>query len=164
MKIKNPIIFMDLDGVMANMDKAVIDKFGFPFEHVDNLRMWTMISVFEPDIFAKLEMMPDAHILLEGLKGHPFNVLSAIPSMVAMPQSVDHKYAWSMENLAKYNLKEILFGPYAKNKQNHCKGSNYILIDDKARNCKQWTSKGGIAILHTSAESTLASLKEYVSL
>lgn len=37
-----------------------------------------------------------------------------------------------------------------------------ILIDDRVANCAEWTRAGGKAILHTSAEDTLAILQDYV--
>jgi hypothetical protein len=34
-----------------------------------------------------------------------------------------------------------------------------VLIDDYPKNIKEWTAKGGIGILHTSASSTIRQLK-----
>lgn len=45
----------------------------------------------------------------------------------------------------------------------HRKHSDHqILIDDRIANCAEWTRAGGKAILHTSAQDTIAILNEYV--
>jgi hypothetical protein len=43
-------------------------------------------------------------------------------------------------------------------KQNYS-GKNKILIDDRPDNIEQWRSKGGIGILHTSAQDTIKQLQ-----
>lgn len=164
-KIENPIIFLDLDNVLANMEKGYEKAFGKTWKSSGNdEKKWAMVGLFAPDLFKDLEMMPDALELLDGLKGHPFKILTGIPSLYPMPQSVDHKIQWSFNNLKKYNLEDVLFGPYSRNKKNHCKGPNFILIDDNGKNCRQWTEAGGVAILHKSAKESLTALREYVSL
>ena len=46
-----------------------------------------------------------------------------------------------------------------KNKQDYSE-ENTILIDDLKPTINEWNAKGGIGILHTSAESTIQQLKE----
>jgi hypothetical protein len=48
---------------------------------------------------------------------------------------------------------------YSKNKQKYA-APNHILIDDRKDNIEDWESKGGIGILHTSTENTIACLKK----
>jgi hypothetical protein len=39
-------------------------------------------------------------------------------------------------------------------------GKNRILIDDRADTIENWNAKGGIGILHTSANNTIKQLKQ----
>ena len=52
----------------------------------------------------------------------------------------------------------LILSPRA-NKQDYAK-ENSILIDDLKPTIDEWNAKGGIGILHTSAESTIKQLKE----
>ena len=55
-------------------------------------------------------------------------------------------------------MKKIYFAA-AKNKAKFSHQNN-ILIDDRKDTIDAWNAKGGIGILHTSAASTIAQLKE----
>lgn len=41
----------------------------------------------------------------------------------------------------------VMFGPYSKDKQVHCRPGD-VLIDDRTSNCDEWRAVGGIAIQH----------------
>ena len=65
------------------------------------------------------------------------------------------KRLWVRNNLP--GIKLTLAQAY--NKQNYAE-PNHILIDDRKSNIEQWRDKGGIGILHTSAEDTINQLKQ----
>jgi 5'(3')-deoxyribonucleotidase len=67
-----------------------------------------------------------------------------------------HKREW-LANYYPHLLDNFNIGPYAIDKQNHCKVGD-ILIDDSAMNISQWCAKGGVGILHVSAERSLKEL------
>ena len=81
------------------------------------------------------------------------NILSA-PS--SNPSSKEGKLEWINKNLT--NVKEIFLVP--ANEKQEFANPNAILIDDRLSNIEQWRAKGGIGILHTSADETIKQLKE----
>ena len=52
-----------------------------------------------------------------------------------------------------------MFGPYSKDKWQHCNAGD-ILIDDRQSNIDEWRAAGGIAIHHVSLNSTLYELSQ----
>ena len=55
----------------------------------------------------------------------------------------------------------MFFGPYSRDKQNHCKALD-ILIDDRSDNIKEWKETGGVGILHKEYDVTVEKLKGFV--
>jgi hypothetical protein len=49
---------------------------------------------------------------------------------------------------------------FKEQKPEFCTGKDCILIDDYSKNIEAWEEMGGTGILYTSAEETLAVLKE----
>jgi hypothetical protein len=96
--------------------------------------------------------MPDGQTLWDYIKGYNPYILTA-PSMD--PGSKQGKTEW----VARLDgMKKIYFKP-ARFKQ-ELSAKNRILIDDRADTIERWRSKGGIGILHTSAEDTINQLKQ----
>jgi hypothetical protein len=58
-----------------------------------------------------------------------------------------------------HNLGVKLNLEYSHNKQKYA-APNHILIDDREDIIKEWKSKGGIGILHSSTANTISILKE----
>jgi len=50
---------------------------------------------------------------------------------------------------------------YSYNKKKYA-APNHVLIDDRKDNIEGWESEGGVGILHTSAEDTIAKLLNIV--
>jgi hypothetical protein len=149
-------IYLDLDGVLANFDKAAGERMGtdniYKYEFVwGTKKFWEKINVDEY-FFAELEVMDDAWDLL-GAVGHLDPViLTALPS--SNSEMVDRqKRAWVEENLGYYKVITCL----TKDKPNYCERGD-ILIDDRAVNRDAWIKKGGTYIIHTTAERTIGAL------
>lgn len=156
------LFYVDLDGVLVNFDKEFQKHMQGLTEEDD----WTWQELYRlcPDIYAIAEPMPDAYILWKHLLQHGIHnlrILTAIPKRWNWPEVTKHKRNWVKE---KFGLpeKQVLFGPYAEDKQYHCSGPSDILIDDKIINIHQWVSRGGIGIHHESAIETIRKL-EYMS-
>ncbi len=98
------------------------------------------------------EWMPDGKTLWDYIKDKNPTLLSA-PSK--NPASRLGKRLWVKNNIPGTPL--ILAS--AEKKQNYS-GKNKILIDDRTDNISEWTSRGGIGILHTSATNTIEQLKQ----
>ena len=161
-------IYVDMDGVIADFDRFVKEKTGKFFdEHGTSQAGWDSVKEW-PNLYAWLEPMPDAYDLMEGIwdivtrlhivDSTRVEVLTAIPKIGRIPTAKQDKLEWVQKKHFDRYYDAFNIGPLAEHKQYHCKPGD-VLIDDKARNIEQWASKGGIGILHTSAESTLKALK-----
>jgi 5'(3')-deoxyribonucleotidase len=155
-------IFCDMDGVLVDFDKGYEDLTGKHTKHADlqdRNEFWGLLKsslkekgLTEYDYWVNLEWMSDGQILWNYIKGYNPYVLTA-PSMD--PGSKQGKTEW----VARLdNMKKIYFKP-ARFKQ-ELSAKNRILIDDRADTIERWRSKGGIGILHTSAEDTINQLKQ----
>ena len=122
--------------------------------------MWGMVGSHIKDIYARLDVLLDAHELVDFClnvgSGRRVEILTAIPRRGYFPDAVDHKREWVAKNFPQ--IKHVNFGPYAKDKQYHYKIGD-ILIDDSAQNIEQWIARGGNAFLHTSAKDTIEQME-----
>jgi 5'(3')-deoxyribonucleotidase len=156
------IIFCDMDGVLVDFDKGYEDMTGKSTKHVDlqnSKAFWKNLDksiqdkgLTEYDYWKNLDWMPDGQTLWNYIKPyHPY-ILTA-PSL--NPGSKQGKKEW-VERLD--DMKKQYFKP-AKFKHEFS-GKNRILIDDRADTIENWNAKGGIGILHTSANNTIKQLKQ----
>ena len=155
-------IFCEMDGVLVDFDKGYEDLTGKHTKHADlqdRNEFWGLLKsslkekgLTEYDYWVNLEWMSDGQTLWNYIKEYNPYVLTA-PSMD--PGSKQGKTEW----VARLdNMKKIYFKP-ARFKQ-ELSAKNRILIDDRADTIERWRSKGGIGILHTSAEDTINQLKQ----
>ena len=96
--------------------------------------------------------MPDGKQLWNYIKPYNPYVLTA-PSL--NPESKEGKKTWITR---LDNMKNIYFR--AASFKSDFSGKNRILIDDRADTIEKWNAKGGIGILHTSAQDTIEQLKK----
>lgn len=163
------IIFLDMDGVLADFNGAMIKHFGVPFDQVgggDAKERWRLISSELPDVYANLDTLPDADALVaavtevcveyDAIPG----ILTAIPKYGRLPNAQKHKYEWTRVRWP-HLCKNFNIGPFAVDKQKHAR-PGHILIDDSELNIPQWQACGGYGILHVSAENSIQQLKQYV--
>ena len=164
-------IFCDLDGVLANFKKEmhrVLGSFGDTVQYSDDeyardpkyrKRMWTSIGEYQkvhgPVIWRNLELLPDAMELWNYIKDKNTQILTA--SGQDKYDAKQQKRAWVTEHLGSaVRINFVVAGPLKA----QYAGPHNILIDDQARNIGPFNQAGGIGILHTSAASTIAKLKE----
>lgn len=155
-------IYLDMDGVIADFDKKYKELYKIAPRDADTYK--TFDKFFTTFIaerqFAKLDLMPDALVLIEYLKSLsvPTEILSSTSSERRDAEIREQKVEW----LHKHNLTfPINLVPGKRLKRNFSNPSS-ILIDDTAQNIDQWRAEGGIGILHTDAITTIGILKMYV--
>src|SRR5258705_3683348 len=91
------MIFVDLDGVLADFDKKALALFGKkPREIEDEIgskEFWKAISGVY-DFYLTMDKMHDADALMEGVRQYDFSptILTGIP--MSMPQVPGHKREW----------------------------------------------------------------------
>lgn len=160
-----PIIYLDMDGVLADFEGWAKMRFGSDEEWQRQIKLpeWGNFK-FYPNIFDILPVMPDAMELYEGCceilgDKNRVQILTALPNRArdAFPNAVKHKIDWAHRNISP-DIR-VHFGPMAQHKQYHCKHAHDVLIDDMIRNIDQWNYVGGIGILHTSAINSLKALQ-----
>ncbi|MBQ6052890.1 MAG: hypothetical protein IJL30_06355 [Clostridia bacterium] len=164
MKIKK--IFFDLDGVLADFDRGVVelahtnplDQSSEEYEKED--RMWAEISKADRFYFNLSPMQGSLDMFGEiySVYGDRVEILSGIPKpRRGIVNAASDKAAWSHLYLSPFIRVNIV---YKEQKKNFCTGKDCILIDDLDLNINEWKKNGGTGILHVSPEKTLAQLKE----
>lgn len=153
-------IYLDMDGVIVDFAGYTINVLGV--KDADSggsaKEMWAAIEKV-PNFFDKLSMLPDAQELLDYVLslGIPTEILTAIPSKRNdLKTAADDKKSWAAREIGPEMI--VNTGPYSRDKKNWAK-PNYVLIDDRKSNIKEWIAAGGIGILHKSAADTIEQLK-----
>jgi hypothetical protein len=151
------IIYCDMDGVLCDFDKRFMEfSNGIPPSRYESEfgkeAFWKLVNGKGVGYWVGIPWMPDGEQLWNYIK--PYN-----PSLLSSPSMEKSsrlgKRLWARNNIPGTKL--IL--RQAEQKQEFAK-PNAILIDDKTLNIKQWRAKGGIGIIHTSANETIKQLKE----
>ena len=147
---KNFFVFMDLDGVLVNFEKGVVEACGgkLPTE-LDSGDMWTMIGDTK-DFYTNLEWHDDGKKLWEWFKSYKPVVITGLPlGTWAEPQ----KREWCRKNLGD-DVEVICC--LSEDKQNFIRdGYKSLLIDDRLSNCEAWKAAGGSAIHHEFFDKTV---------
>lgn len=152
-------IFVDLDGVMADLDKLVKERTGKTFEQLRATGSgFTKFVAAEREagrtIFDDLDKMPGADYLWGYLVKYNPDILTA--TGYPIEKATAEKIRWVMDNLSGYN--QILTTTSGAEKKKYA-APNHILIDDRMKAIGPWREAGGIGILHTSTEDTISQLK-----
>jgi hypothetical protein len=149
-------LYIDLDGVLADYDKAANEILGtdnhYKYEFIWGAEAYWKKLHAKGDFFASLARMPDAHHLWLAIKRFDPIILTALPK--SNPEVVDRqKRKWVEKNF--YGAAVITCK--TPDKPNYCEPGD-ILIDDRAINRDAWIAKGGTYIIHTTAERTIGAL------
>lgn len=150
-------IYLDLDGVFADFWGEVCNIFGK--EPENNKMIWDRLKDV-PNLFLNLKPLPYTKVMFNAIYskyGNKCEILSSVPHpnnfLVTAP---DNKRNWVKKHLNDKIVVNIVNNH--SEKQKFCKGKNYILIDDYIKNINEWTSKGGIGILHDNWNKTYIEL------
>ena len=150
------IIFLDMDGVLCDFDGAVAKQCGSKEKWADD---WSKLP---SNFFEVLPKLPDADLLVDYVRGlFDIHILTAIPKRGQFDGARVQKYKWCLDHLKIYPSK--IHVCFWEEKQYYAAEENLspnLLIDDSERNCTQFKAKGGIAILHTSAENSIRELQQ----
>jgi len=158
--------------ICIDMDGPTVDLDGY-FERLFGTSLWNMTveekhrhwdEMFEPEWFLEAPMKHDFPVLIKFILDNFTHVrfLTALPHRRKDKawQSMVTKIAWIHRHVG--HRIPVTFGPYAEDKQKHCGGPTFVLIDDRKMNIEQWGAAGGIAIYHTSALETIEALAQYL--
>jgi hypothetical protein len=147
-----------MDGVICNFQKRYKELFGHvPERHTNSKEFNDNFSKFiKGNNFATLEMMPDAPMLLDYLKyvRIPIEILSSTAREDSHAEIARQKMIW----LDKHNIKYPQNFVPGKTKKQNFADAHSIIIDDTKSIIEQWEKRGGTAILHTDAPTTITIL------
>lgn len=140
-------IYLDMDNVVVDFDKFVIDNLGEELYWNENERdeKWARLEKYT-SLYRILDKTPYANMLvLEAIStGANVEFLTAIPHGFIMPQAEEDKRFWISMHYPRFKMN---IGPYSKDKWRHAKTGD-VLIDDRHSNIEEWTRVGGIGFLH----------------
>ena len=157
------MIYVDMDGVIANFNKRYIDKFGVTPEETRHKKSFSenFKKFIDDREFANLELMPDAQLLFSFLNSRsniPKEILSSTAREDSHVAISEQKHEW----LKKHNINyKENFVPGKSLKAQYATPTS-ILIDDTISVIDAWDKAGDTGILHKNAVSTLAILSMYV--
>jgi 5'(3')-deoxyribonucleotidase len=180
---KKPIIMIDLDGVLVDLNKGVKGLTGGPDlnawkareksiaakkgqvpQEMSKQTLHNMITDAGPKFWADLPWMKDGKKLWGFLmKNHiEVHVLSAYRKPKNDPKgfSKKGKVVWVSRHLKLSSAKTHLVLRDQKKNYVSFKGQQCILIDDYPKNIGEFKGQGGTGILHTSAAKTISQLKK----
>jgi len=178
-------IFCDMDGVLVDLVQGIIDKIHLKVDDERQKKaMMDVLSSGKPwkdfktsaqgkevlkliyktlgndaDFWASLPQMPEAQKLWDFISVYDPIILSAPWDK----DSAKGKEMWTSnlaDNLRPTPSRVILTQDKYKYALNKETGSPNVLIDDMDKFLRPWEEAGGIAIKHTSANSTIRQIKE----
>ena len=135
------IIFCDLDGVLADFEQGVFNKFKKNVNDLTQRRMWTVINKSN-NFFETLPWMPKGKELWSQIEKYDPIILTGVPR--GSSTAIKQKIKWCQKELGP-NIQVITCS--TKNKPNYCL-NDAILIDDRTDNLNAWNDKGGKFILY----------------
>jgi hypothetical protein len=147
-------LFIDLDGVLADMNTAYAAIAGAPPDKtLDNVDWQAVVAV--PGFYANMPPLPDMAELWSYVSTWPdVMILTGVPKSV--PEAEADKRAWVTKHLGAH-VKMI--GCASRDKCRYAKPGD-ILVDDWERYREHWLEAGGTWITHLNAASSIAALKE----
>lgn len=149
-------LFVDLDGVLADFDTGYEQVFGYRPDKVKDDVDWQAVRRHQ-GFYENLPPMPDLDALWASVAPLNPTVLTGVPKSVE--EAPENKKAWVRKNLGS-DVPVICC--LSKEKSLHCVGDS-ILIDDWDKYRHLWLAKGGIWILHQSAEQSISELNQHIA-
>lgn len=145
------MLYLDLDGVLADFDRGVQTVTGQRPEALPLKTMWGALAK-APRFFETLEMMHDAEALWQFCAPlHP-TILTGLPRGSWAPEQ---KRRWVARVLGAH-VPVITCMSHEKPRWS---GPGHVLVDDRASARDGWERKGGHFIHHVSAAQSIAQLQ-----
>lgn len=154
-------LFLDMDGVFANMEKRVKDLTGKLPHEQSAARMWKSVY-FDKEFFLSLELMEDAHHLWKYAVQYEPKFLTGAP---AWAYAREQKRLWVKKEHTLADGTKFVFDPVEvlvvprKDKRLHAH-PKAILVDDREDNVAMWTDAGGIGVVHRDVWDTIEQLEK----
>jgi 5'(3')-deoxyribonucleotidase len=160
-------VYCDMDGVLADFDVGFKQiSGGKDPEKTPDSELWSIIKDHgKSEFFRNLPWMAGSKEMWSFITENFLRVkiLSATgrSDIEEGGQAALGKTQWLMKNLSTIQEADIIFVPN-KHKKRHYSRPGHIIIDDTPVVITEWDAKGGIGILHKSAQTTIGVLRQYV--
>ena len=154
------IIYVDLDGVLANFRAKYIEEFNEDPDMVKNVRHW--VKFVEKKLFEELDWMKGAKGGVKFLKKSNVHV-KILSSSGGRDKPMDEEVQkQKAEWLELHGIEwPAIFVPGKKHKIEYAeKGA--ILIDDDEETIDRWNEAGGIGLYHTDWFTTETILRLFI--
>jgi 5'(3')-deoxyribonucleotidase len=139
--ITKHIIFCDLDGVLADFEQGIKNKFNKSIDELKPGFMWSVVNK-SSTFFNTLPWMPKGRELWEQIREYHPIILTGVPK--GNRNFAEQKRKWCERELGP-DIQVITC--YTKDKPEYCLYKS-ILIDDRPDNLFNWNEKGGKFILY----------------
>ena len=159
----SPIIFCDMDGVLADFKTAAVKVNGMSIQKWMNIpssqQKWERIKNTS-NFWQNLPWMPGGQALWRFLTKFDPHILSAYVEETYDPNCIPGKTAWLRKN-TRITDKSKIHLVRRREKKNFAKygGQKNILIDDYEKNVREFINAGGMGIVHKNYRNTIRSLK-----
>ncbi len=140
------MIYIDMDGVIADFDQSIINIFGEEYSDRIADKFWKQTCV-EAEVFRKMPPIEEGLRMVDAIRAK--NNICFMTSTGGMPHHIDiakQKLDW----LHKHDLGEhpVAFCMNTRGKGLYAKPGAH-LIDDREKVCDAWVENDGIAHLFT---------------
>ena len=152
-----PSIYCDMDMVLCDFMKSADNVVGGSFVQADKADRWNKISNTK-NFWANLDWMPGAKRLYGFIIKYDAHILSAYSKRDGNSRNGKMKWLSQRTDFKRSKIHLVM----RSQKQAFAKdtdGEPNVLIDDYIKNIKEWETKGGIGIHHTSVPKTINELK-----
>lgn len=150
---KQPHLFLDCDGVLADFDagaKAILGMSPAAFQHRHGSGEFWKRLARAPNFYGDLPEMPDAQQLFQAVKHLKPTILTGLPlGKWAAPQ----KERWAAEHFPGVPIITTM----ARQKHEHMEPGD-VLVDDRENHRHLWENAGGVFIHHKTAAETIRQL------
>ena len=160
-------IYFDMDGVLANFNKGVIDLLHLkpinqsdPFDYKKTNALYAKMRTVDHyyDMLEPIQEAVDLLLELYEKYGDDVQILTAIPKPHrGIITASEDKINWT-KRLISDKIKINIC--YRAEKANFCTGADCILIDDYDKNIREWEALGGTGILYTNIEDVKNALNK----
>ena len=150
-----PSIYCDMDQVLCAFMKAADSAVGGSFVQADKTDRWNKINQVK-GFWENLEWMPGAKALYKKIMKYDAHILSAYSGRD--PTSKTGKMKWLAKNTDFKRSKINLVMRSQKQRFATTDGKPNVLVDDYIKNIKEWESKGGIGVHHTTVSKSISEL------
>ena len=158
-----PIIYCDMDGVLADFKTAAVKTTGMSINRWMNIpsskEKWSKIKS-NKNFWYDLPWMAGGKQLWSYISKFDPHILSAYVEESFDPNCIPGKTGWLRKNTGLVNRQKINLVRRKEKKLFAKRGNPAILIDDYEKNIREFIQSGGKGIHHTNTSKTISQLKK----